>query len=125
MRAHLKQRVENEKLNSGPAEYFITRHTFEHFFHRVLRPVVAIADGILAERPLSIDQSVVGTPTVDADTGDQPFQLASAFGSFRQSRLDVFPDFRSIPSQMAVRAYGLILEPMHFLQQQLRERHST
>src|SRR5438874_4226465 len=120
MRLHLKQRVENEKLNSGPAEYFITRHAFEHFFHRVLSPIVAIADGILAEHSLSIDQCVICTPTVYADAANRPFQLASAFGCFPQSGLDVFPDSRNIPTQSAVAPIaisGLILEAMHFLQQ--------
>ena len=67
VRAELVERVQFDELNPRALEQLCARDDLKDLFHHTARPRVAIADGLLDQRALAIDQTVIDPPTVNAD----------------------------------------------------------
>ena len=116
VRIELEQRVKDQELDAGAFENLFPRYPLEYFADDVQRALVAITDGVFTQVPFGIDQTVIHTPTVDADASDRPSGLPRPFARRAKPRFDFSKDVRHVPTQMPFASGWRIVESTHFLQ---------
>jgi len=76
VRIKLEKRIENQKLNTGACKDLLTWESCKNLLHHSLCSLVAVADGLLNKFSAGVYQTVVNTPTVDAEAANGPAKLA-------------------------------------------------
>ena len=124
MRVELEQGVEVEELDAGAAEDLRPRNALEDTGGNPRRAHVAIADGVLDQPPVVVEESVVHAPAVDAEALHRTPELARARSRRPQARVDLGEDPRRVPAQVARHFARRVLEPPHLVEQKLSRRHA-
>src|SRR2546425_838085 len=122
MGVKLKQGVEVEELNACALIDLFARHAREDLRHRLLRPLVPIADRVLNRLSFDVNQSVVNAPAINSNAFDGPVKVARPLPCFSYAGLYLFKDACHVPAKMAVDLDRRIMKPAHFFQQQFTWR---
>src|SRR5205085_8766910 len=119
MRVELEQRVEVEELDAGAAEDLRARDAREHPRGSAAGAPVAIADGILEQPPVAVEEPVVHTPAVDAEAPHGPPARARALPRRAQACFDLAEDPCRVPAEVAGRFARGVLEAPDLVEEEL------
>src|SRR5262249_51953803 len=121
----LKERIENKELDAGSRKDFFTGYSLEYFLDDLQSPFIPITNRVFAKPPFDIDQSIVGSPAIDAKAGDRAVQLSCPIACFRESTFDSLQDLRNIPAQMATFLNRRIMKPLLLFQKEFCFRNAS
>ncbi len=112
----LEHRVEGQQLNACRAEQCFARDHRTGALHHAVCPLVAIADRILQELALAVQEAIVHAPRVHAGRLEAGVPSARRVVSTAKSLAQAGDERRHVPAKMPLAQARCVRKPMRLLQ---------
>src|SRR6266567_4022943 len=125
MSIKLKQSVEAKELDASALIHLFTRYLSKDLLHRPLRSLIAIADRILNQVSLSVNQSIINAPAINSNAFDWQAKFERSLPCYSDADLYLTKDAGQAPTKMAVYLDWRIMKAVHFFQELFTEAATT
>ena len=119
MGMELEDRIEVEELDAGAGEDLLSGNSIEDPRGNAGGPLVAVADRVLHQAPVRVDQPVVDPPAIDPHALYRPAELPRPLAGPAKPRVDLGEDVGRIPAQVPGRPAGRVVETAGLLEPHL------